>query len=608
MKEGQLLAGKYRLEYLVGKGSFATVWAARNTFIDRTVALKILSDRSAKNPTIMERFLREAKLAARPIHPVIVAVEDLGQTAEGAPFLVLELLQGQTVAQAIKSNGAFSWLTALEIARLFLEGLGAAHELDIIHRDIKPANVFLVEPGSSAGPPVRLLDLGLARDLGEEARLTRTGQVMGTANYLAPEALLDKQPKGGAPAGDVFSCGMVLFAMLTGRLPFDPSSRKSNPALEVAAKAEMYAAGKPLPGPAEFSSELPKPIDTVVRKALELDPANRYSNAKEMLADLVQASQNAVPVTKTKEFDDLSRTLKWIPSRITSVPSPPKVPKSGAAGPVSSPTLEAYGPEEVSVVERAPAERTSRDSVATPMSWSSESLDPDLSWRPNPWKWVGVSVGIVLAILLIAGSVVGAYALRGRLNENEQPVAAVAPEGDLAASSQKTTAGKDLIRIALSGLPEGSEVTLDGHPVNGSSVSSVAGSQRILEVRAPEHEPLRLDLSFESNKTVDLAESLRRIETPEIPEAIPEPAVPTRNALTAAPPPAPAAPAVAPPSAPGSAPAVSPPWRRPPARRVVKRRPVRRPPRAVAERPSPPVKRRTPRSAFSSGIMDPWSQ
>lgn len=599
MKEGQLLAGKYRLEYLVGKGSFATVWAARNTFIDRTVALKILNLRSAKNPTIMERFLREAKLAARPLHPVIVAVEDLGQTADGAPFLVLELLKGQTVAQAIKANGAFSWLTALEIARLFLEGLSAAHKNDIIHRDIKPANVFLVEPGSSGGPPVRLLDLGLARDLGEEARLTRTGQVMGTANYLAPEALLDRQPKGGAPAGDIFSCGMVLFAMLTGRLPFEPGKKPSTPTMEVAAKAEMYAAGKPLPGPAEFDPEIPLPIDAVVRKALAIDPADRYADAKEMLADLVGASQESVPVTKASQFDDLSRTLKWIPSRVTSVPSSPKAPKPSLAGPVSSPTLEAYGPEDVSVVERAPAKRESRDSVATPMSWSSESLAADLSWRPNPMRWVGVTAAVVLGIALVAGIVVGAFTLRARFAESDEPVVAVADEGmdaageeSLAASSEKVTAGKDVIRIALQGLPEDSEVTLDGHPVSGDSVTSLPGSQRVLEVRAPEHEPLRVNLAFIANKTVNLAENLRRIDSAAAIEPEPEFDTPTINASST--------------TAVDETPDIAAPA--PPPRRPIKRRPVRRPHRRVAERPSPPAKRRTPRSPFSGGITDPWSQ
>jgi serine/threonine-protein kinase len=597
VREGQLLAGKYRLEYLVGKGSFASVWAARNTFIDRMVALKVLSEKATKNPMLVERFAREAKLAARPIHPVIVAVEDLGQTQEGAPFLVMELLKGHTVAEAIKASGAFSWLTAVEIARLFLEGLAAAHTQDIIHRDIKPANVYLTDPGSSTGPPVRLLDLGLARDMAEDQRLTRTGQVMGTANYLSPEALLDRQPKGGTKAGDVFASGLVLFAMLTSRLPFEPSNRPSNPAAEVAAKAKLYSSGEPLPGPVEFDPTIPDPIDAVVRRALQIEPSARYVDANEMLNALIWASQKSVPATQAIEFDDLSRTVKWLPGR--TIVTPPPAGTTGLAAAPSSPSLEAYGPEEVSVIERAPANGQARESASTPMSWSPDSDSLDLSWQPNPVKWLGITVGVLALVLLAGGAVLGLLRWREQRSEMAD-VPVERASGEVTAPAAAPADDKDLVTIELAGLPESAEVSLDGHPISGGSLASPPGSHRVLEVRAPGQDAVRLDLDFDVDRTLVLADYLR----PASPQPPPEEA----EAVVAVP----AAPAV---PGPVETPAAGAEAERP-AEPAATAPPPSEEPRRVAQRPRPrpaAVRRRAPRDdrvtrILSSGITDPWAQ
>jgi serine/threonine protein kinase len=498
VKEGDLLAGKYHIEYLLGKGSFATVWAARNTMIDRMVALKILNDRSIQKPVIMERFFREAKLAARPIHPVLVSVEDMGQTPGGSPFLVMELLKGHTVAEAIKANGAFSWLTSIEIGRLFIEGLAAAHDQKIIHRDIKPANVFLVDPSSSQGPLVRLLDLGLARDMADSKRLTRTGQVMGTANYLPPEALLDRQPKGGTKTGDVFACGMVLFAMLTSRLPFEPSDRPSSPAAEVAIKAELYASGEPLPSPAEFDPTIPEPIDAIVRHALAIDPADRYPTAREMLADLLAAGQRVAPTTPNIEFDDLSKTLKWLPGRSTGLPPTPPL---GLAlpSPSTSPEDQVKEADGLPTPCATPDEEIRRS--ATPVTWTASSAD--LSWKPNPLRWLAIASGSLLVAAVMAGLVVAVLSLTHRAEPDEEVSASIgepAPPSQIALGADE----KDLVHILLQGLPEGAEVTLDGHPISGALLASPVGMRRVLEIRSAGAQPLRLDLSFDGDRTLDL--------------------------------------------------------------------------------------------------------
>lgn len=291
--EGQVLGGKYRLERLVGSGGFASVWAARNVMLDRLVALKILSENYARMPGFLPRFLREAKLASRAIHKTIVAVEDIDQTPDGLVYLVMELLEGQTLADELKGGKSLALDRTLEIISPTLEGLAAAHVINIIHRDIKPANIFLTKEGS-AGPRVRILDLGLAKDLLHDDELTSTDQMVGTPSYLAPEMFLGPQTRRWAPAADVFACGMLTFRMLAGGLPFDRSVAKLTPIEQFLARAEFYQSIGQMPGPKQYVPSVPEAIDTVVRKAICLDVRERYVNAGAMLEALKEADTSLV--------------------------------------------------------------------------------------------------------------------------------------------------------------------------------------------------------------------------------------------------------------------------------------------------------------------------
>lgn len=286
---GQILGGKYRLERLVGSGGFASVWAARNVMLDRVVALKILSENYARMPGFLPRFLREAKLASRAIHKTIVAVEDIDQTNDGLVYLVMELLEGQTLADELKGGKSLSLDRTLEIIVPTLEGLAAAHERNIIHRDIKPANIFLTDEGT-AGPRVRILDLGLAKDLVSDDELTTTDQMVGTPSYLAPEMFMGPQARRWAPTADVFACGMLSFRMLAGGLPFDRSVAGLPPIEQFLARADFYQTVGQMPGPAQYVPEIPEEIDAVVRQAVSLDPQSRYPDASAMLEDFNRAT------------------------------------------------------------------------------------------------------------------------------------------------------------------------------------------------------------------------------------------------------------------------------------------------------------------------------
>jgi len=262
---GQILAGKFKLERLIGKGSFSTVWEAQNQLIRRQVALKILHEVYATDPKVLARFLREAKIASQPLHPVILAVEDIAVTQEGVVFLVMDLLVGTTLDYELRERGVFPLNQTVEIICLVLEGLAAAHRAGVVHRDIKPANVFLTSDRSYA-PPVRISDLGLAKEVDDEDLLTTLGSLVGTPDSISPEVLLPTKQRHLIPTRDVFACGMLLFGMLAGRLPFEPPVRKVKALALLADRVKPYKSITALPGPADFDGGIPLELDAVVRR------------------------------------------------------------------------------------------------------------------------------------------------------------------------------------------------------------------------------------------------------------------------------------------------------------------------------------------------------
>ncbi len=305
---GQVIENKYRIERLLGSGGFAVVYAARNVLIDRPVALKILHPNLVQTPGVAERFLREAKIACKSIHPTIVRVEDIGQLPGGAPYLVMELIEGWELTKEVEKHGALPFHRFVQIASLMLEGLAKAHERGFIHRDVKPSNIFLVRPGF-ADPPVRILDLGMAKDLGNADVLTITGDVIGTPNYVAPEVLLSTDDARWAPTVDVFSAGMVCYLMLTGRLPF--ARDHSSSGYEALRNRMLFYNSNPtLEGPRHFNPDVPDPIDALVRRALALDAKKRYRDAGKMLLALQKATAGppgdapSLAFPELPDFDD----------------------------------------------------------------------------------------------------------------------------------------------------------------------------------------------------------------------------------------------------------------------------------------------------------------
>src|SRR4029453_15509545 len=218
LRPGLVLDGRYRLEGRVGAGNFGTVYRARHLELDHTVAVKVLQSSAITDPDAMARFRREGVSACRVRHPNAVGVLDFGITSRGVAYLVMELLAGYALEDEMKGGRVLPLARSLRIVAAVCEALAVAHRAGIVHRDIKPGNVFLHQAGGQEVPKV--LDFGIAKIAGAAAlqqRVTLEGWIVGTPVYMAPERFGPTEITGEA---DVYSAGIMLFQMLTGRLPF----------------------------------------------------------------------------------------------------------------------------------------------------------------------------------------------------------------------------------------------------------------------------------------------------------------------------------------------------------------------------------------------------
>ena len=272
-----LFDGRYRIVRKLGSGGMANVYLAEDEDLGRRVAIKILNDRYANDDLFIERFRREAKSAAALSHPNIVSVYDRGE-AEGTYYIAMEVIEGRSLKELIMTRGPLPIPQALAYSHEILEALRFAHRHGIIHRDIKPHNILI-------GERLKVTDFGIAR--AGASQMTEAGSIMGTAQYLSPEQAR------GAPvtaASDLYSVGIVLYEMLTGKVPFSGDS-----AIEIA----MKHLNEPPKPPSKIRPEVPEELDAVVLRALAKNPEDRYQTAEEFSEDLhrVEAGLPLAPET-----------------------------------------------------------------------------------------------------------------------------------------------------------------------------------------------------------------------------------------------------------------------------------------------------------------------
>jgi serine/threonine protein kinase len=274
---GQTVERKYKIEALIGQGGMGAVYRAENVRLGKHVAIKILMRGYARGGEHERRFLREARIAGSIGHPNIVEVFDLGTLENGAPFQVMELLEGQTLASRIKIEGALPIDEVLEIAEQVLSALAAAHERGIVHRDLKPENVFLqVRPRAIT----KLLDFGVSKSLlGDQTlSITKTGMIVGTPYYLAPEQARAERTMDHRV--DVWGMGVVLYEALTGWLPFRAD--------EYEALIRKILQNDPIPL-TTLRPAVSYEVEALVMRALAFDPDDRYQTAADMLKAIRRA-------------------------------------------------------------------------------------------------------------------------------------------------------------------------------------------------------------------------------------------------------------------------------------------------------------------------------
>lgn len=279
--EGMLLSGRYRIERLLGAGGMAQVYRAHSTVSGAVVAVKIMHAHLASDAELRERFRREAKNAAQLSHENVIEVFDAGETPTGRPYIVMELLEGETLRDVL-TRGSLPLSSVVHLGLDIGRGLARAHDLGVIHRDLKPENVFVCprperKPEGKIG---KIVDFGIAR-APQESRLTAAGSLIGTPAYIAPERVRGHENDASS---DLYSMGVVLFEMITGRLPFlsddVPGFLLQN--LET-----------PPPRPSQFKS-CPPPLEALVLQLLEKEPARRPVDAHQVVREL-EAIERGLP-------------------------------------------------------------------------------------------------------------------------------------------------------------------------------------------------------------------------------------------------------------------------------------------------------------------------
>lgn len=352
----RMLAGRYEIGELIGRGGMAAVHVGYDSRLSRTVAIKLLRTDLAEDSTFHARFRREAQSAAALNHPSIVAVYDTGEETitdsagrtATLPFIVMEYVEGHTVRELLKDGSAVPIEEAVEITIGVLGALEYAHNEGIVHRDIKPGNVMLTPTGQ-----IKVMDFGIARALADNAAtMTQTNSVVGTAQYLSPE-----QARGEAvdQRSDLYSAGCLLYELLTGRPPFQGESAVS--------VAYQHVREMPV-APSHLASDVPEALDRVVMKALAKDREERYQDANDFRSDLLAILRGGrVHAPATTQWLPVSRQVAPAP---LSAPATTVMPAAAMAGPGSTGLLP----------------------VARP-------LDDDDAPRSRWWIWLIVAVALI---------------------------------------------------------------------------------------------------------------------------------------------------------------------------------------------------------------------
>ena len=302
---GTLFASRYQIVEELGGGGMGKVYRALDTKVGEEIALKVIKPEIAADKATVERFKNELKIARKIVHKSVGRVYDLNEE-KGTFFITMEYVRGDDLKAFIRSSGQMAVGTSLRVARQVAEGLAEAHRLGVVHRDLKPSNIMIDRDGNA-----RIMDFGIARLVGAKG-ITGGNVMIGTPEYMSPEQVEGKE---AGPGSDLYSLGIVLFEMLTGRLPFEGDTP-----LSVAVKQKS----EPPPAPRTLNPQIPEDLDRIILKCLEKSREKRYRSAEEILIDLARVEQSlpttAHPLPVRKPLTSKEITVR-LPSRKVWIPA-----------------------------------------------------------------------------------------------------------------------------------------------------------------------------------------------------------------------------------------------------------------------------------------------
>jgi eukaryotic-like serine/threonine-protein kinase len=388
---GQII-GNYKIEEKLGEGGMGAVYRGVDTMLDREVAIKALRPELASQTSVVERFRSEAVTLAKLNHPNIATLYTMFRQGEEL-YMVLEFVRGETLDGILQRRGALPAEEAIPVFCQVLDGIDHAHELGIVHRDIKPANMMLTEKGT-----LKVLDFGIARLLGS-ARMTRAGNIIGTLEYMAPEQVKGQETDGRS---DIYALGMMLYEVLTGRLPFQTENEFELMKLQTEVMPDS---------PRALNPNIPEAVEEAIMRAIQKNPDERFQTAGEFRALLLEAGFGAQGT-----MHGLTGTHKKLPTHPSrpaisasgavsaSTANEPKATRLGAANPPADVKATRLGASAATAATASNAPKATRLGTAAQPNAQAENAASNGSFLSNlsPLHYIGAGA----AILILIGAVI----------------------------------------------------------------------------------------------------------------------------------------------------------------------------------------------------------
>ena len=433
---GTIVAERYHIMKKLGEGGMGQVYLAEHVKMGRKSALKVMHPGMVKDVDAISRFNREAANASRISHPNVAAVYDFGETADGVIFLAMEFVDGPPLTKVIEQAGALPPKRAATIVYQTAEALAVAHDLGIVHRDLKPDNIMVAKT-RDGGDLVKVVDFGIAKAANSDAqKVTKTGLVVGTPEYMSPEQLAGDKLDGRS---DIYSLALVAFNMLTGTLPFPSDSAQESMIMRLTDRPKPLAEMRP-----EIS--WPAEVQAVMDKALERDAGTRYQNATEFGRDLQRAIER-MPVTVAAE---MGTQMMQVPPTRVAPPAGDVIPRTSVAKPVAA----------------------GLGTVSVPSPVSAPSVTQAAAPAKSSNKLAIIGGGVALVAALGAATFV-------MMNKGEKPADSVAPPTNVPATAS-TDSGVKNVAPAGQPTPNGPTPTQTS-PASGNAPSTNKhGADRLL--------------------------------------------------------------------------------------------------------------------------------